>query len=109
MISIKVQKTDKHYVGFEIFGHSNYDESGKDIVCSAVSVLAYTLLNSVNIIGKIEERYIRIEENEKDGLLAVKLEKSNKKTNLLFENFLVGIELLKEDYSEYITLKHEEV
>jgi len=109
MISIKVQKNDENYVGFEIFGHSNYDESGKDIVCSAVSILAYTLLNSINVIGKTEEKNIRIEENENDGLLLVKLENSNKKINLLFENFLIGIELLKENYSEYITLKHEEV
>ncbi|MDW7668474.1 MAG: ribosomal-processing cysteine protease Prp [Bacillota bacterium] len=109
MISIKTQKQDKSYVGVEIFGHSNYDESGKDIICSAVSILSYTLLNSLNSIGKIDEKYIDIEENETEGLLVVKLTKQNKITNLLFENFLVGIKLLMEDYSDYITLKYEEV
>ncbi len=109
MISVKVQKKDDFYTGFEVLGHSDYAESGKDIVCSAVSILAYTLLNSINIIGEIDENNIMIEENEKDGLLTAKIEEYNIKTNLLFDNFLIGIELLKEDYSEYITLKHEEV
>lgn len=109
MISIKTQKEKKSYVGVEIFGHSNYDESGKDIICSAVSILSYTLLNSLNLIGKIDEKHIDIEENKTEGLLVIKITKQNKKTNILFENFLVGIELLKEDYSDYITLKHEEV
>ena len=109
MISIKTQKNDKSFVGVEIFGHSNYDESGKDIICSAVSILSYTLINSLNSIGKIDEKYIDIEENESEGLLVLKLNKQNKKTNILFENFLVGIRLLLEDYSDYITLKHEEV
>lgn len=109
MISIKMQKNDKSFVGVEIFGHSNYDEIGKDIICSAVSILSYTLLNSLNSIGKIDESHIDIEENETKGLLVIKLTKQNKKTNILFECFLVGIELLMEDYSDYITLKHEEV
>jgi len=109
MISIKVRKDNKSYIGVEISGHSNYDEIGKDIICSAVSILSYTLLNSLNSIGKISEKYIKIEENETDGFLAVNLTKENEKTNILFENFLVGIELLIEDYSDYITLKHEEV
>ena len=109
MISIKIQRKDKSYAGVEIFGHSNYDESGKDIICSAVSILSYTLINSLNSIGKIDEKYIDIEENESEGLLVLKLNKQNKKTNILFENFLVGIKLLLEDYSDYITLKNEEV
>ena len=109
MISIKIQRKDKSYTGVEIFGHSNYDRSGKDIICSAVSILSYTLINSLNSIGKIDEKYIDIEENESEGLLVIKLNKRNKKTNILFENFLVGIKLLLEDYSDYITLKDEEV
>jgi len=109
MISIKVKSKEKSYVGVEISGHSNYDEVGKDIICSAVSILSYTLLNSLNSIGEIDEKYISIEEIETEGILAINLAKKNEKTNILFENFLVGIELLIEDYSNYITLKHEEV
>ena len=34
-------------VGFEILGHSGYAESGKDIVCSAVSSAAYMTENNI--------------------------------------------------------------
>ena len=34
--------------GFKIIGHADYGEHGKDIVCAAVSMLAYTTVNSLD-------------------------------------------------------------
>jgi uncharacterized protein YsxB (DUF464 family) len=43
------------------------------------------------------------------GLMNLRTLENNYKTDLVYRNFMVGIELLLEDYSEYITLKFEEV
>lgn len=38
--------------GFDISGHSGYEESGKDIVCAAVSSAAYMAANTiVDVLG----------------------------------------------------------
>lgn len=109
MISIKIKKKENNFLGVEIFGHSNYNESGNDIVCAAISILGYNLINSIYILGKIDDEFINVTENEDDGLLIFDITKTNKKTNLLFESFLIGVELMLEEYSDYITLKYEEV
>ena len=41
---IKVLKNEKK---IEIKGHSNYDDLGKDIVCSAVSSIVTTTINGI--------------------------------------------------------------
>jgi uncharacterized protein YsxB (DUF464 family) len=109
MISVKTYRRNESYIRVKISGHSYFDESGRDIICSAVSILSYTLLNSINIIGEIHVDSIKIKEKEAEGLLDIELLENNNKTDMLFENFLIGIKLLIEDYSDYITLEHEEV
>ncbi|MBO5386720.1 MAG: ribosomal-processing cysteine protease Prp [Lachnospiraceae bacterium] len=41
-----LNKDDNKYVGFDISGHAKYRRVGKDIVCSAVSILSTTIVNS---------------------------------------------------------------
>lgn len=109
MIRVTVYKSGETFKGFKVKGHSGYSKSGTDIVCSAVSILAYTLINSINLIAGVPAKELNIELDEEIGLISLVSSNENEKTNLLYRNFLVGIELLLEDYSEYITLKFEEV
>ena len=52
----------------EISGHAEYDESGKDIVCAAVSTAIIVTVNAINLVGfidyieyVIEEGYFKLE------------------------------------------------
>lgn len=109
MINITVHKANNTYIGFEIIGHANFDEYGQDIVCAAVSILSTTALNSMNIVTEVDEKNIIYDVDEKTGFLSMKTLINNEKTNLIYKFFIVGIESLLESYSDYITLKFEEV
>jgi uncharacterized protein YsxB (DUF464 family) len=55
MIKVVVSKKDDIINKIEIKGHAKYDESGKDIVCAAVSA---TVITTVNAIGSISNKVI---------------------------------------------------
>ena len=94
-------------VGFEILGHSGYSESGKDIVCSAVSSAAYMTVNTItDVMGipadvNINESigYMKILISTKDALLCKDI-LNGFKSHLLF---------LEEIYSKNINVNYTEV
>ncbi len=52
MIRVKFLIGNNRLTGFEIKGHAMFAESGKDVVCAAVSSAAYMAANTVtDIIG----------------------------------------------------------
>ena len=80
-----------------VSGHAGYAEVGKDIVCSAVSILVVTLVESLkkqneNIKYKLEE-----------GNLILYKQELGSSEKLLLSSFLIGIDMLEDMYPEYIT------
>ena len=48
MITVKFKENHKdRTLSLEISGHAGYADAGKDIVCSAASILAYTLAQEI--------------------------------------------------------------
>ena len=91
---IKVENTKARLT---VSGHAGYAEHGKDIVCSAVSILVLTLIESLkrhnkNIIYELEEGDLIL---YKQGL--------GSSEKLLLSSFLVGIDILEYMHSEHIT------
>lgn len=74
-----------------IKGHANYDEIGKDIVCSAVSTLA---LSSIELLKKFN---LLKESNYKDDMLNISYIK-HPTSKVIIENML---ELLNELHLQY--------
>lgn len=109
MITVSIYRTNDEIQGFIVEGHSGYAEEGMDIVCASVSILSYTALNSVNLVAGIEPENISYDVDEETGLMSLRTLVNNEKTDVIYRSFMVGIELLLEDYSDYITLKFEEV
>lgn len=108
MVRVELLKHDHQVFGYKISGHAGYAESGQDIVCSAVSILAYTGINTLldryecAITYEIDEGYILLRLDQKA------LERCKEATAVL-ETIVVGFESLLESYPEYITLKSREV
>lgn len=109
MTKVTIHKTSDRIVGFIIDGHTGFANSGEDIVCASLSLLAYTVINSLNIVAEIDAEDINYEINEELGYLEVKTNNINDKSDVIYNSFLVGVQLLIEDYSDYITLITEEV
>ncbi len=110
MTKVTIHKTGGRIVGFIIDGHTGFANSGEDIVCASLSLLAYTVINSINIVAKIDADDINYEINEELGYLKVETKNNiNDKSDVIYNSFLVGVQLLIEDYSDYITLITEEV
>jgi uncharacterized protein YsxB (DUF464 family) len=108
MITVTIYKTKEEIKGFMVEGHSDYAEEGFDIVCASVSILSYTALNSMKTVAGISPEDIEYRVDDA-GLMSLRTKENNYKTDIVYRNFIVGIELLLEDYSRYVTLKFEEV
>ena len=67
-------------------GHANYAEIGKDIVCSAVSVLVQTLVQSVETLTAD-----RIEYNMQPGTVDIKFWCLSDPSKVLIDAFFIGI------------------
>lgn len=100
-IDLLINKKDK-IVGFEIRGHAEYDEYGKDLVCSAVTILAYACINTLDKYAD------NIEFMDDDDLMKILIKSADTNTDLIFDYFTTGIETLLGNYDSYIRLNYKE-
>ncbi len=111
MISVSLSyNEDGYFKGFQIRGHANYKAYGEDIVCSAVSVLAYTTIRSLIELVKLAEDKIQYVKDDETGFLKLEIKNiSNdkiKETELIMKTFELGIKSIIEGYPKYITLEY---
>lgn len=88
-------------------GHSEFNEKGKDIVCSAVSILVFTLLNALKN-EECDKRLIFRREIVHDGYFCVEVEPfdfSRKRIEGIIETVILGLVLLNEEYPENVKLE----
>ncbi len=93
---------------FTIMGHAGFEEAGRDVICSAVSAIAYTAL------GGMEELVGILNHTEKDGFmkfyLPVDIEKDKEKTaRIILDTMAIGLKQIENSYGEYIEVIEEEV
>lgn len=109
MINVTIFRNGKlEYVGFELTGHAEYADAGMDIVCSAVSALAITVVNSIE---KLCEDGFSFEENQESGEMKLisELAETSHDMQIVLNVFVIGISDIAEAYSDYICLTFKEV
>ena len=107
-VRIFENKTEGTYRAFEFFGHAGYGRNGKDIVCSAISILAFTTIESIeNIVGDD----ISVDSDEKSGLIRCTFCKEpSKEAILLVDSMLLGLKKIRDEYGKkFIDIIFEEV
>jgi len=109
MIRITVYKSNNHYIKLDVLGHANSDEYGKDLVCASVSTLSQTLVNSVELLGEISEKNLELHMSEGDLRFEIDSNAVNVVSDLLFENFMIGINGILNAYPQYVKLSIKEV
>lgn len=112
MIKVKVNKAEKdnRILAVVIKGHANYDNSGKDIVCSAVSALAIGAVNSVETLLNID---LILEEDIKyGGFLTWKVPVMDdpaldQKLQLLMQALVESLLMVEQEYNKYLQVSIE--
>lgn len=99
MIKVSVE-SKKKIKSIKILGHADYDEYGRDIVCSSVSSIVTT---TVNGIYEIDKDFLKIEET-KEGMI-ITIQKEDSICEKLIKNMLSLLSELEESYPENITVK----
>lgn len=97
MIKVNVEKEK-----IEIIGHSNYDDLGKDIVCSAVSSI---MITTINAIDKLKLESIDYQRDENKSMSTIIIKKKDKITLKLLENMIELFKSLEKDYPKNIKVK----
>lgn len=99
--------TEGKRAGIHIAGHAGSDIKGKDIVCSAVSVLSQTLVLSI-------ERLLEVKQDTviESGILSSTFGHGadavqDEKLKLLIESFLIGVFEIQKEYPERIKIEFE--
>ena len=89
--------------GFRVAGHAGFEERGRDIVCSATSVLCYAFLS--NLSELTDEPFVS-EIDEDHGVIHFRFkEKPLEKGKLLFQALLGGLCMLESEYEDYIRVQ----
>ena len=108
MINVIVIKEKQTIKTIEATGHSGYVDSGKDIVCSAVSTLLETLANgltevvkaNVNVIVDENIPHLSVTLNEKD-------QEKCKYAQVLMQSTFLGIKGVAQEFSKFIKIKEK--
>lgn len=97
MIKIKRKKD-----GISIKGHANFAPKGQDIVCASVSVLAQTLIQSIE-----EQTADRIEYKMLPGKIKIKYWSLSDETKTLINSFFIGAGNIAEQYPDFVQVINE--
>ena len=104
MIKVSFLKKGGNFIGFELSGHSGYAEEGSDIVCSAVSSVAYMVANTVTeIVG------VTANVTLDDGYMKFIPDEASDDVQILFKVMAIHFNALAQQYGQYLCCKETTV
>ena len=112
MITVVIGRSEDGRIrSLEISGHSGYAESGKDIICAAISMLGQTTIASLKELTGLEVEYEIYEENAFLGCKVYMPANSDNKDHIrasaILDSFLIGCKNTAESYgNKYIKIKN---
>ena len=84
----------------KVRGHANYAPHGQDIVCAGVTALTQTLVESLETLTGNEIKY-----DMSPGRVDIEIMNPDEDAQLLTDSFLVGIEMIADEFPEYIRVE----
>ena len=108
MITVTIFKKNDLIVGAQVEGHAEYAGKGRDIVCSAVSMLYINLVNSLENFTHDDKE---LNGNRKINFENVILRKlPSDEALLLFKSFQLGVTTVEQKYGKrYIEVLEQDV
>lgn len=108
MIRAEFEKDEQEYISLRVEGHAGQAEKGKDIVCAAASILAYTAGQSITQMHKQgwlkKKPHINLKEGK--GLITcIPKEEYFEECLMVFFVAEVGYTLLHNNYPQFVDVK----
>lgn len=109
MITANIVRDKKGFIWeFTISGHADFRKHGKDIVCAAVSAVAYTA------VGALEELVGIKSYSEEDGYMKCNIpvdipETEKYQVRIILETMVIGLKQIRNSYRKFVTVLDEEV
>ena len=108
MITVTVFNKKNQIVGVQLEGHAKYGKRGRDIVCSAVSILYINLVNSLESFTNDEKELNGSKKINFQNIILKNM--PSKEAELLFQSFMLGITTIEQEYGKkYIIILNQEV
>lgn len=105
MITAEFFRSKGTFIGFHIFGHAEYDEFGKDIVCAMVSSAAYMTANTITDVMNISA-----EAEDSDGDMYFMTDRKNAEAcRYILDGFKMHLDAIAEQYEENLNVIITEV
>ena len=105
MIKIIIKKQSSGRINsFEMTGHANFAEYGKDLVCAAASAVSFGAVNAIiALTGKTPE----IQQGSEGGYLKVSFPETKENdhdTQLIVKAMIVSLQTIENDYGQHIKI-----
>lgn len=110
MIKVVVTRNQKGSIrSLDIKGHSGYAEEGRDIICAAVSVTAYTAAGALEELAGLKGCY-----SEENGHMVIKLPdrmtpEMESTADIILETTAIGFKQIELSYGKYVMVVDREV
>ncbi|OEH84245.1 hypothetical protein BHU72_12640 [Desulfuribacillus stibiiarsenatis] len=107
MVEIKIAKNSlDEIVSLQVNGHAGYADAGQDIVCSAVSILTFNTINSIEhfLKAKLHPEATSLGSLECDFPVLEEVG-AQEKMQLLLQSMLFGLRAIEENYKDFIAIK----
>ncbi|MFD0943484.1 ribosomal-processing cysteine protease Prp [Savagea faecisuis] len=104
MISVIVERDEfDRITSFEMSGHADYAEHGKDLVCAGASAVSFGAVNAVYALTKVEPI---IEQGREGGYLKVSFPKTaeDERVQTIIEAMIIALQTIETDYHEHIKI-----
>lgn len=104
MIQAKFFESDGNFKGFSVSGHAGYAESGKDIVCAAVS-------SAVQLASNILTDGLKISASvsAKNNVVTLSINKVDKSADMVIAMLKAHLEFISEEFPKKIKITTLEV
>jgi uncharacterized protein YsxB (DUF464 family) len=104
MTTVRLFYAGERIIAVEAKGHTGFDQSGRDIVCAAVSAIVQTALLALDKVA-----HAATEKTEREGYLRCKITSSDSKTldtsDIILKAMKVGLQDISSGYPSYIKLE----
>ena len=110
MINISIFRDVEGFIWqFIVEGHAEYDEPGRDIVCAAVSVTAYTAAGALEELAGLKNVY-----TEREGYMLCSIPQDisqpiKQTVKVILETTAIGFKQIELAYEDYVSVLDEEV
>lgn len=107
MIQVIIEReTTNRIQAFQMDGHADYAEHGKDLVCAAASAVSFGAVNALFALTTIEPV---INQSSDGGFLRIDLpagtdHDADARAQLLLEGMVVSLQTIEREYGQYIKI-----